>query len=260
VINGIDSYDDSGRSVSSAGDVNGDGFDDLIIGALGGDTKGQSYAGESYVVFGSSSGFDPSFELSSLDGSNGFVINGIDSGDYSGWSVSSAGDVNGDGIDDLIIGASGASPNGNSSAGESYVVFGFSTNTTPNEINGTSGRDNLTGTDGNDVITGLQSRDTLTGGGGDDIFRYTALVDAGDIIRDFEVGSDKIDLAGVLDSVGFAGVDPIASGYVGFRDRGANTLLTVDPDGSTGSGSPRSFILVQGVSSNLLNNSENFIF
>ncbi len=49
--------------------------------------------------------FDGVFELSSLDGSNGFQINGIDSGDRSGYSVSNAGDVNGDGIDDVIIGA-----------------------------------------------------------------------------------------------------------------------------------------------------------
>ena len=53
----------------------------------------------------------------SLDGSNGFVINGIDAGDYSGDSVSSAGDINGDGFDDLIIGALSADPNGQSGAG-----------------------------------------------------------------------------------------------------------------------------------------------
>jgi hypothetical protein len=64
------------------------------------------------------------FSLSSLDGTNGFRIDGIDASDNSGWSVSSAGDVNGDGIDDLIIGAFAADPNGSSYAGESYVVFG----------------------------------------------------------------------------------------------------------------------------------------
>ena len=73
----------------------------------------------SYVVFGRAEGFEAALELSELDGSNGFVINGIDAGDRSGFSVSSAGDINGDGIDDLIIGAYGAAP-----AGESYVVFG----------------------------------------------------------------------------------------------------------------------------------------
>ena len=130
VINGIDAYDFSGVSVSSAGDVNGDGFDDILIGAFGGDPNGNSGAGESYIVFGRTTGFDASLDLSSLatgDGSTGFVINGIDAGDSSGLSVSSAGDVNRDGMDDLLIGASNADPNGNSYAGESYVVFGRDT-------------------------------------------------------------------------------------------------------------------------------------
>jgi len=125
VLNGIDAGDQSGLPVSSAGDVNGDGIDDLIIGASQADPVGRSGAGESYVVFGGAGvGASGVIELSSLNGTNGFVLNGIDVDDYCGRSVSSAGDVNGDGIEDLIIGASFADPNGNTDAGESYVVFG----------------------------------------------------------------------------------------------------------------------------------------
>src|SRR4028118_2019 len=77
-----------------------------------------TYQGRTNTMFG------PTFNLWDLNGSNGFAINGIASFDQSGWSVSSAGDVNGDGFDDLIIGAVSASPNGMSYAGQSYVLFG----------------------------------------------------------------------------------------------------------------------------------------
>ncbi len=123
-INGVNTEDYSGRSVSSAGDVNGDGIDDIIIGAFGGDPNGNLHAGNSYVVFGSEAGFPSTLELSTLDGSNGFTINGVSASDSSGRSVSNAGDVNGDGIDDVIIGAHLADPNNKNGAGSSYVVFG----------------------------------------------------------------------------------------------------------------------------------------
>ena len=121
-LDGENGDDQSGRSVSSAGDVNGDGYDDLIIGAVGAGNNGFN-SGSSYVVFGKASGFSASMDLSALDGSNGFRIDGATRGDYSGISVSSAGDVNGDGYDDLIIGAAGADNNG-AGSGSSYVVFG----------------------------------------------------------------------------------------------------------------------------------------
>ncbi len=134
-IDGAAAYDAAGSSVSSAGDINGDGIDDLIIGAPFADNNG-SNSGSSYVVFGSTGGFGATLNLSALDGNIGFRIDGVAEGDHTGSSVSSAGDINGDGIDDLIIGANSADPNGNFS-GSSYVVFGQNTNPdpTPNGFN-----------------------------------------------------------------------------------------------------------------------------
>ncbi|NQV26358.1 MAG: FG-GAP repeat protein, partial [Rhodopirellula sp.] len=123
-LDGIDTRDYSGYSVSNAGDVNGDGIGDVIIGAFQADAGGNSNAGKSYVVFGNSDGFASSVNLSTLDGTTGFRVDGIDANDRSGVSVSSAGDVNRDGLDDLIIGAPGGDPGNTNEAGESYVVFG----------------------------------------------------------------------------------------------------------------------------------------
>ena len=140
-LSGVAAGDYSGSSVSAAGDVNGDGFGDLIIGAYGADPNG-SDSGASYVVFGKAGGFAANLNLSTLDGSNGFKLSGEAAGDHSGSSVSAAGDVNGDGFGDLIIGASGADPNG-SYSGASYVVFGkaggFAANLNLSTLDGSNG-------------------------------------------------------------------------------------------------------------------------
>ncbi|SOD18864.1 FG-GAP repeat-containing protein [Nitrosomonas ureae] len=74
-LDGVTAGDLLGRSVSTAGDVNGDGFDDVIVGARGADSNG-SESGSSYVVFGKASGFSAAMDLSTLNGSNGFRLDG----------------------------------------------------------------------------------------------------------------------------------------------------------------------------------------
>ncbi|MEH2004715.1 beta strand repeat-containing protein [Nostoc sp.] len=181
VING------SGYQVSNAGDINDDGIDDLIFGAPLADPNGKSDAGQSYVVFGGKNlGSSNPLNLSELNGTNGFIINGITAGDGLGTSVSKAGDINNDGIDDLIIGAPYADPNGNSNAGQSYVIFGgknIGSGSTPN-LTGTPGADTLVGTISNNIIDGKAGNDVLTGNGGQDKF-VIRRGDGNDIITDF---------------------------------------------------------------------------
>ena len=90
--------DNFGQSVSSVGDVNGDGTPDLIVGAPFDDNNGND-SGSARVLSGS-------------DGSVIYTFDGDNSLDFSGRSVSDAGDINGDGIDDFIVGASSGGANG----------------------------------------------------------------------------------------------------------------------------------------------------
>ena len=120
-IKGEGSTDNSGVSVRSAGDINGDGYPDLLIGAWKASPGNRTAAGCSYVLFGARNfGQTGLVSLSSLNGANGFKLAGELANDHSGISVSGIRDTNGDGVDDLIIGASSTG----GGFGTSYVVFG----------------------------------------------------------------------------------------------------------------------------------------
>jgi hypothetical protein len=124
VLNGGE-LEDAGWSVASAGDVNGDGVNDIIVGAPRADWGDRRFAGVSYVVFGrQGTAFSPELDLSELNGTKGFRIIGGGVGDRSGSSVAGAGDINGDGTDDLVIGSPSADPAGVLAAGRAHVVFG----------------------------------------------------------------------------------------------------------------------------------------
>ena len=123
-IDGLESNDKLGRRLAAAGDLNDDGLADLAIGSLEHDDVGASNAGVVYVVFGADAILGPSFDLAGLDGVNGFELQGLDAGGRLGRSLDTAGDVNGDGIADLIASADLADPSGRVDAGESYIVFG----------------------------------------------------------------------------------------------------------------------------------------
>jgi Ca2+-binding RTX toxin-like protein len=109
----------TGRSVASIGDFNGDGYADFIVGA-----PSASGRGVAFVVFGHPGYTPPNFltdDLIGYDDFNGFIIHGTSFGEHAGWSVAGGGDINGDGFDDLVIGAPGGY---GAQVGAVYVVFG----------------------------------------------------------------------------------------------------------------------------------------
>ncbi len=160
-LEGANASDYVGRDAMTFGDINGDGYNDLIFGA--------TYDNQTFVVFGGSDGFDSSINVSSLDGDNGFMLQG--GGDFGASSVSA--DINGDGIDDLLIGNPRGTVGG-ASEGEAYVVFGH-TNGFASSINvtqlvdGTNGFVMLGDGDGSNDRTGTAvSSGDINGDGIDD--------------------------------------------------------------------------------------------
>lgn len=142
-VAGSDKEDLSGASVSEAGDINGDGYGDFLIGAYLADNGAITDAGKIYVVFGQGGAFNPLLNLSTLNGTNGFTINGKTENHQLGWHLSSAGDFNGDGFDDLLLGTPATTLDAKVNAGETYLIFGKATGYTPTfdlaSLNGTNG-------------------------------------------------------------------------------------------------------------------------
>uniref|UniRef100_A0A0G4FDL3 EGF-like domain-containing protein n=1 Tax=Chromera velia CCMP2878 TaxID=1169474 RepID=A0A0G4FDL3_9ALVE len=147
VITGENAGDKLGWSVASLGDVNGDSIDDIIVGAVTAASGGiLTDGGRAYVIFGSGN-YSASMSVTSLNGANGFTIEGGASGDQLGVSVGSAGDLNSDGVKDIIVGANLADYNGITDTGKAYVIYGkntasagaFASSISVNSLDGSNG-------------------------------------------------------------------------------------------------------------------------
>jgi hypothetical protein len=145
VINGATAGDRAGISVAGLGDVNGDGIDDLGIGASFASPGGRVQAGAAWVIFGRMGiGGSGMLDLFSLAPSAGISVAGLATDDRLGTAVAGRGDINHDGLGDLLITAERASALGRLNCGVTYVIYGapslgMSPSFDLNEMNGENG-------------------------------------------------------------------------------------------------------------------------
>ena len=187
-------------------------------------------------------------DLTTRTTAHGFTIVGDTVEDRLGTSVSAAGDVNGDGYDDLIVGAN-RGDDGSSNAGEAYVISGRPMAALPS-ASGTAGADMLIGTPGADTLAGLGGADVLLAGAGHDMI---SVADTSFAKADGGSGADTLILSGagmtlLLDSrvEGIETFDITGSGNNAMSVTGA-MLLTGEYDplfDFTGSDAPRELVIL----------------
>ncbi|MCW0180338.1 MAG: hypothetical protein OJI70_01100 [Zavarzinia sp.] len=194
--------------VGAVGDINGDGRDDLLVGIV--------YAAMDYVIFAPADVGGAGLDVSNVDGDNGFQI--VAAGvDIYGGDIVPAGDVNGDGIDDIAVGRGGENAVhiilGHAASAVNWVGTAAAEHHT-----GSLESDVLNGAGGNDLLRGLDGDDLLIGGSGGDILS----------------GGEGIDTASFATGSHGVVVDLVA-GTASGRGLGNDTLISIaNVVGSTG--------------------------
>jgi len=227
VMAGEANFDSFGISVSGAGDVNGDGYDDVIVGARLHTSSFGYYAGRAYVFFGGAK----------MDNVTDVVLDGSQNNDFFGISVSGAGDLDGDGYDDVVVGANGAVGASNE-AGYAAVFLGgkimdgaadlLVRGRSPGDAFGisVSGAGDLNGDGYDDLMVGAPLNDA---GGGDSgavylFFGARTLDDRCDLVLRENAGFDQfgktVSDAGDLNNDGY---DDVMVGAPQNQSRGTST-------------------------------------
>lgn len=235
-FDGSGQTDQFGVAIAGAGDVNGDGIDDLLVSAYTETGANGQFSGAAYVLFGDAGGFPLNFNTASLDATQGFKVEGRDAEDRLGSGLNAAGDINGDGFADIIIGADHAEDEavaGTVLTGEVYVIFGFNSGAVTQQ--GGSSADTLTGSGavdvlvgglGDDVLIGGGGNDALTGGAGDDVL---SIADNAFRRLDGGAGTDTVRVAGASQALDLTqNIGVIAKNYEAVDLAGAGSSVTVD--------------------------------
>ena len=245
IVGGGD-YSGLGWSVAT-GDVNGDGFDDVVVGALYAD-----YAtGAALRDLRKASGIAPVVDVSTLDGSNGFKVVGPQQYSDTGYGAAAA-DVNGDGFADLSLftysayNGTGSVQNTSSTASRPITPFTASAPSPrkpwpaassedtlsgmggDDRLYGNGGADQLRGGHGDDRLYGNGGADQLRGRAGDDTFVYTRASDSTgvryDTVRSADFTADGLDVPGTVGGVDAA----IGSGMLSTAHFNADLAAAAD--------------------------------
>ncbi len=239
-IEGRSMFDQSGRSVAMLGDINGDGLDDVAISGQDASPNGLNKAGEAYVVFGQTGAREASLDPADLDGSDGFIVEGVYENGFAGFGLAGAGDLNGDGFGDIVVGAYAAPRPDLGPDGAAYVIFGtdqgFPARFNLGDLDGTNGFAMRGPANGDGFGRSVAGVGDVDGDGFDDLLvgaRYADRLNAeggGEayVIFGRESFGAELDLASLIDDTGGILGGWRIDGHLGFTVAGGGD---VDSDG-----------------------------